>query len=214
MFTPYGDPYLAPDRYNSIDGGVDQYLWGDRARVSATYFHTRVITVTAFDSGSVIHAGSDPYGRSFGYINGSGGKSRGVELSAESRPTGTLTLSGSYTYTRATTDRDIEVPGIFEVFNVARHTYTLVATQRIGARFHVAVDVTGNSDLLSPFLVYQRAYRFPGFTKTDLSASYAVALEGRARLYTRIENMFDRTVYDGGYLAPGATFVAGLSFQY
>ena len=58
VFTPYGDPFLAPDRYNSIDGGFDQYLWGDRARVSATSFHTRIVTVTAFDNGSVIHAGS------------------------------------------------------------------------------------------------------------------------------------------------------------
>jgi iron complex outermembrane receptor protein len=214
VFTPYGDPFLAPDRYNSIDGGFDQYLWRDRARVSATYFYTRVVTVTAFDSGTVIRAGSDPYGRSFGYINGAGGKSSGLELSAESRPTRSLTLSSSYTYTRATTDLDLQVPGIFEVYSVPRHTFTFVATQRVGDRFHASVDVVGNSDMLSPFLAFQRAYRFPGFTKTDLSASYAVALEGRAKLYTRIENIFNRTYFDGGYLAPRATFVTGLSFQY
>ena len=53
VFTPYGDPFLSPDRYNSVDGGVDQYLWKDRARISATYFYTRVVTITAFDLGTI-----------------------------------------------------------------------------------------------------------------------------------------------------------------
>ena len=34
VFTPYGDPRLAPDRFNSVDGGIDQYLFHDRIRVS------------------------------------------------------------------------------------------------------------------------------------------------------------------------------------
>jgi hypothetical protein len=50
VFTPYGDPRLSPDRYNSLDAGVDQYLFTNRVRLSATWFYTRVVSITAFDS--------------------------------------------------------------------------------------------------------------------------------------------------------------------
>src|SRR5439155_25257430 len=101
VFTPYADPYLSPDRYNSLDGGIDQYLLHDRMRISATYFYTRVVTITAFDLGTTIKRATDPYGRTSGYINGSGGLSRGVELAWEFRPVRTFSLNGSYSYTRA-----------------------------------------------------------------------------------------------------------------
>jgi len=130
------------------------------------------------------------------------------------RPARSLSVSGSYTYTRATNDRDLDVRGVFDVYSVPRHTFTLVASQRIGERAAIALDVVGNSSYLTPFLLSGRAYRYPAFTKSDLSGSYGVALGGRARLYTRIENLFNQTYYDGGYFSPGTVFAAGLSFQY
>ena len=33
VFTPFGDPRLSPDRYNSLDAGVDQYVFGNRVRL-------------------------------------------------------------------------------------------------------------------------------------------------------------------------------------
>lgn len=218
VFTPYGDPSLSPDRYNSVDGGVDQYFWRDRVRVSATYFYTRVVTITAFDSGTVIKAATDPYGRASGYINGSGGLSRGVELSMESRPTGSLTFAGSYTYTRANLDRDITVREFWRVLGVPRHTATLVVTQRLGRRAMVAVDLTGNSEIFGNFTAAGRgrAFQYPGFIKADLSASFALKQTdaGGVKMNTRIENILNRTYYDLGWLAPRATFVTGLSFQF
>src|SRR5262249_35831070 len=86
VFTPFGDPRLSPDRYNSVDGGVDQYLFRNRVRFGLTYFYTRVVSITAFDSSGVVRPATDPFGRTSGYINGSGGISRGVEFAAEARP--------------------------------------------------------------------------------------------------------------------------------
>ena len=54
VFSPYGDPRLAPDRYNSFDTGVDQYFARNRIRVSGTYFYTRIVQVILFDSASVV----------------------------------------------------------------------------------------------------------------------------------------------------------------
>ncbi len=218
VFTPYGNPLLSPDRYNSVDGGLDQYLWRDRVRVSATYFYTRVATITAFDLGTVIQAATDPYGRSFGYINGSGGLSRGVEISAESRPNGSLTVRGSYTYARVHTDRDITVPGFWRVLGVPRHLISLVATQRIGRRAAIAMDLVGNSEIFGTFSAAgrARAFRYPGFTKADVSASFVLKRsdQGELKIHTRVENIFNRTYYDLGWLAPRTAFAAGLRFQF
>ncbi|OYT71368.1 MAG: hypothetical protein CFK52_08380, partial [Chloracidobacterium sp. CP2_5A] len=54
-FTPYGDPFLAPDHYNSFDAGIDQYLFRDRLQIGLTGFYTRVIQITAFDSSGVLN---------------------------------------------------------------------------------------------------------------------------------------------------------------
>ena len=218
VFTPFGDPYLKPDRYNSVDGGFDQYLCRDRIRISATQFYTRVVTVTAFDSGSIIRPATDPYGRTSGYINGSGGLSRGLELTAESHPTSSTTIAGSYTYTRANTDKDITVPSVWRVLGVSRHTVTAVATQQIGKRMVVTFDLSSNSGMFGSFTTAgrPRAFRYPGFTKTDVSTSYSIRRGDRstAKINARIENVFNKAYYDLGWLAPGPVFVTGLSLTF
>jgi iron complex outermembrane receptor protein len=218
VFSPYGDPFLSPDRYNSVDGGIDQYLWRDRLRISSTYFYTRVVTITAFDLGTTIHAATDPYGRTSGYINGSGGLSRGVELAWELRPASSFSLNGSYTYTRANLDRDITVPGFWRVLGVPRHAFTLVATKEIRSRGTIAMDLSSTSETYGNFTAAgrPRAYRFPSFIKSDVSGSYDLwkTDTGTLRLTSRVENLLNRTVYDLGWLEPGATFVAGMLFQF
>ncbi|OYT68532.1 MAG: hypothetical protein CFK52_14820, partial [Chloracidobacterium sp. CP2_5A] len=116
-------------------------LFRDRLQIGLTGFYTRVIQITAFDSSGVLNPRNDPFRRSSGYINGSGGISRGVEISFNARPTKTLTLNGSYTHTSAGTDRDVSVRDFFRVFGVARHTFTLVANQAVGKRVNVNFDL-------------------------------------------------------------------------
>ena len=72
VFTPYGDPNLAPDRYNSVDGGIDQYFFKDRLRVSATPFYTRIVQMINW---TYTLPFPDPYGRYYGYRD-VGGESR------------------------------------------------------------------------------------------------------------------------------------------
>ena len=111
LFTAFGDPRLEPDRYQTIDAGVDQYLFGGPVLVSATVFYNNVSSLTAFNSSGGIRPETDPFGRTQGYLNSSGGFSRGVEIAVEGRPGRRLRLSGGYTYTRSETDQDITVPG-------------------------------------------------------------------------------------------------------
>ncbi len=214
MFTPYGDPRLNPDRYNSVDGGIDQYLFQNRVRVSATMFYSRVVSISAFDFSGVVQPDTDPYGRSAGYINGSGGISRGFELSLEARPMRSLTLNSSYTYTNANMDRDISVPGFWGVLGVPRHMATLVAVKQWTRRLDTTVDIFTGSGYFSPFFAVDRsrAFGFPGFTKVDLTASYRFWERERktARLYGKVDNIFNKRYYQNGWLASQATFVVGI----
>ena len=148
IFTPYGDPRLAPDRYNSVDAGVDQYLFSNRVRVSATMFYTRVVQIIGFNSNGAINPGTDPFGRSSGYMNTSGGISRGTELSVEARPMRSLSLSASYTYANADTDTDSQVPGFYRAFDTPRHIVSLVGTKQWTKRFNTTIDLFHYSKLL------------------------------------------------------------------
>ncbi len=95
FYSAYGDPRLRPDRYRSFDVGVDQTLAGGRVLIAASAFVIDVQSLTAFDFSGGIDPATDPFGRFLGYLNGSGGSSKGLELAVDARPTSTLRISGS-----------------------------------------------------------------------------------------------------------------------
>ncbi|HTY54576.1 MAG TPA: TonB-dependent receptor, partial [Candidatus Binataceae bacterium] len=128
-----GDPRLRPERSIGFDGGVDQTLGNNRARLSATYFYTRLQEVIDYDDGTVIMPSTDPFGRYGGYFNTSGGLSRGVEFSASVAATRSLDIRGAYTYTLAQ-ERTPIVENIIQTFLAPHNMFALVATQRFGAR--------------------------------------------------------------------------------
>lgn len=217
-FSAYGDPRLAPDRYNSADGGVDQYLFSNRIRMSATYFYTRIVHIIQFDDSGIINPLTDPYQRFFGYINGSGGISRGAEVDVEARPTRTLVVKGSYTYTNAETDQDVTVTGFFKAFGVQAHTATLVATKHWGKRFDTTFTLFHGSSYYAALFagLQSSAYLFPGFTNAGVMLNYRLwENEKRSvRVYTKVDNIFNQPYYQAGWLAPRATFASGLGYSF
>jgi len=213
IFTPYGDPRLAPDRYNSVDGGIDQYLLRDRLRVSGTVFYTRIVQITNW---SYSLPSGDPFGRPYGYMNGSGGISRGAETSVEARPMKTLTVTGSYTYANADTDKDSTVSGYYRTFNLPKHALGMVASKQWTSKLTTTLDLFHYSDTLNSYVKYGRAMRFPGYTKTNLVASYQAWQRERqsARIYAKIDNLFSSTYYVSGYRAAGTTALGGITYSF
>jgi outer membrane receptor protein involved in Fe transport len=215
LFTAFGDPRLEPDRYQTIDAGIDQYLFGGPLLVSATVFYNNVSSLTAFNSSGGIRPDTDPFGRTQGYLNSSGGFSRGVEIAIEARPSSRLRLSGGYTYTRSETEQDITVPGFFLVPGVFGHMATFVATARWTERMDTTFDVFYGSEAYGSFFAAgrSRAYRYPGFTKAALVAGYRAVNHARLplRVYVNIDNLFDQTYYESGWRNLGRTAVAGVS---
>lgn len=217
-FTPYGDPRLSPDRYNSFDWGFDQYLFREKLRVSATHFYNRVVQQILFDSSGIIRPATDPYGRTSGYFNAAGGITRGFEFSAEARPSRSFTVSGSYTYTNADNDQPTGVTGFYRVLNVPAQVFTAVATQRFGRRIDVNVDMFWSSAHYFPLFAVNRTriFEIPGYAKADIVAGYQLWTNDRksARLYGKLENFLNQYYYEGGYIAPRAWGVVGMQFNF
>jgi vitamin B12 transporter len=221
-FVPIGAPDLKPERSIAFDGGVEQNLFGSKAKLSAVYFYTKLIDVIGYG----ILPQPDPFGRDNflsggGYLNTKGGVARGAELSGRFKATGSTDIFASYTYTNS----DQRAPqvagsGIIETLGIPKHQFTFLATQRF-KRAWVSFDFVAASDYLAPifsnttFNTY--VYRFDGNRKADLTAGYTFPLKGEKlslRVFGTIENLFDDEYYENGFRTVGRTARGGLALSF
>ncbi|HEY0170824.1 MAG TPA: TonB-dependent receptor [Pyrinomonadaceae bacterium] len=213
-YSALGDPRLAPERSIAFDAGIDQTLASNRVRLSATYFYTRLQEVVGFGD-----TPSDPFGRFGGFLNTGGGLSRGVELSGEFAPSRRFDLFASYTHTNSDQRRPV-VAGVLRAFAVADHQFTLVATGRVGSRVAFNFDLVASSDYLAPIFdpatFTNRAYRFGGMRRGDLTAGYTFPLSEsrRLRLFGKVENVFGQDYYENGFRTPGRQGRAGAALHF
>jgi vitamin B12 transporter len=182
-----------------------------------TWFHTWIQQLTEFQFGGAIDPATDPYGRFGGYINGGGGRSRGLELENDWR-LGTLTLSSAYTFTDSKTDTALLAPGFFRTPAVARHTFAVTAVERVGEHVEIVTDLFTRSSMYAGMFTAlgSRAYEFPPIVKLDLAGAWISRLNRHRQLRAQlaVENLLDRRYYELGWLAPGATVRAGLTLSY
>ena len=218
-YTTYGDPSLRPARSLTVDGGVDQALWNNRVRLSATYFYTALQEVILFDASGDINPAADPFGRYAGYRNTNGGLARGVESSATFAPTQALTLRAAYTFTNAR-ERTPLVMGVYQTYDSPDHAFSLLATQQLSARWTLVCGLAMTSGYLAaiydPVTYASAAYRFSGLTRLQAGANYRVPLGGtRAlRLFAQTDNILNRTRYEDGFQMPGVTVRGGVQFEF
>ena len=217
-FSPYGDPRLRPDRTLGLDFGVDQYLANSRLRLSASYFYTRLQEVIVFDFSGRINAATDPFRRFGGYLNTRGGLARGVEISAEARPTRSLTVNSSYTYTNARERNSVLLGGSLRTLRVFPHQFTLLAVQRFGKRIDATFDFLAAASYTGPFFAGSgtRAFRFPGPRKADLMLSYTLPAGERHRVqfYGRLENLGNQRYFEDGFRTPRFWGVGGVRWLF
>jgi len=214
-FEALGDPNLKPERTIAFDGGVEQNLFDNRAKLSATYFYTRLTDVIGFANG-VPPIGSTT--RVFGgYLNTKGGIARGGEFSGDVRVTGSTHVFTSYTFTNSD-QRVSQVPtvGIIETLGIPHHQFTLVATQRF-KRAWVNFDFLAASSYLAPLGFPTRVFRFDGNRRADLTGGYNFPLKGERfnlRVFGTIENLFGDDYYENGFRTFDRNGRVGLSFGF
>lgn len=218
-FTAIGDPNLKPEKTIAFDGGIEQNLFDNRAKLSATYFYTKLIDTIGYGN-VVANIGTTtrPFG---GYLTTKGGIARGAEFSADLKPFKTTSLFTSYTFTNSD-QRTPQVSGsrIIETLGIPKHQFTLVATQQI-KDFWVNLDFVATSDYLAPifsnttFGTY--VYRFKGNRKADLTAGHTFKMNGEKlnlRVFGTVENLFNYEYFENGFRTFGRTGRVGLSFGF
>ncbi|MFL6416724.1 MAG: TonB-dependent receptor domain-containing protein [Bryobacteraceae bacterium] len=213
-FTAYGDPRLRPERSIGIDGGIDQYFASEKLKLSASYFYTRLQEVIGFDFSGIITPGTDPFRRSQGYRNTSGGLARGVEFSAEAKPWRSTQVRSSYTYTNSRDRFSQFGNGTLQTPRILPHTFSVVVLQQFGPHVDAALDFVAGSDYLFPFS--GRTFVFAGPRQAGLSVGYTHPLgeTSRVRLYTTIKNLANQTYYEDGFTTPGRWAVAGVTYSF
>jgi iron complex outermembrane receptor protein len=218
-YSVFGDPRLRPDRSIAVDAGLDQNLFRNRMRASATYFYTRLQQVIIFDFSGVIDPATDPFGRFGGYRNTNGGIARGVEVSITATPTRTLDLFAGYTFTKSL-QRTPQVAGILRSLAIPDNQFSFTASQRFGRRILLNFDLATSSNYLAPILdpntFATRAYRFRGLARADLGGSYTwpFADSRSLRFFGYVDNLFNREYFESGFRTPGRTGRAGVSFSF
>jgi vitamin B12 transporter len=211
----FGDPTLKAEQSISVDGGLDQRLAGDRVLLGITYFYTRLQRVIAFTGFAVDPLG---LGRFSGYVNRSGGLSRGIESSLEASAWRGMNLRTSYTYTNS--DRSLPSQGLRPEYVIPKHLFGLTMSQRYRS-FLINVDLNRTGSYLAPvfennFPFRMAELRFDGYTKADLFASYERRMSERvtANVFCGVENLFNQRYYENGFLVPGTVGRAGINLRF
>ena len=211
----FGDPTLRAEQSISVDGGFDQRLANDRVLFGATYFYTRLQRAVAFTRFLVDPLG---VGRFSGFVNRPGGLARGVESYLEAAPWKGMDLRASYTFTNS--DRFLPGVGLTTEYVIPKHLIGFSVTQRIRALL-LSVDVNRTGSYIAPVFennvpFRQADLRFDGYTKADAFASYERRTGERLTwvLFGGVENLFDQTYYENGFLAPGAVGRGGVKFRF
>lgn len=219
-FTALGDPNLKPERSKAFDAGIDQEFAGGRARLSATYFYT-VLTDTIGFGFSVPDIGSTsrPYG---GYLNERGGIARGAEFTVSARPTDRTYLFASYTRTNS----DQRIPqvagsGIISTLGIPENQFTLLATQKLGKRLDLSLDLLVSGDYLAPIFSSETfstvLYRFGGNRRADISGRYEIPLSSE-KLHlvfgAVVQNLSGKEYYENGFRTEGRTARASLGVKF
>jgi iron complex outermembrane receptor protein len=216
-YTTYGDPRLKPEHSIGLDAGVDQTFWQGRLTTSGSYFYTWLQNVINFDTSGVIDPANDQYGRFIGYVNTKGGISRGFELSATAVPARTLRVTAAYTYVNAL-ERTPIVGKVLQSFVIPRNQFSMMISERPTSRLLLTCDALAWTSYLAPVYgdVVTQTYRFTGLHKINLGASYRIAgKEYQAiRLFARVNNIFNQTYFESGFLTPGRTASGGLEWQF
>ena len=220
LFFPQGNPELKPERSLGVDAGVEQFLFEDKLKASATWFYTKV-------KDEITYLPTDDFGAPV-YYNFDRHYSRGAEFSIDAKPTGSTNIFGSYTYTNSDVRNSRRTMLVLvesfdrESFGIPDHQFTLVATQHI-KKFWVSLDLLVTSSYLAPVFsntdFRQYTYRFDGNRRADLTAGYTFSFRKNRnkydiRTFGTIENLFDQEYFENGFRTGGLNARFGVSFGF
>ncbi len=211
-----GNSGLRPERSRSFHYGADQFLAGERVRLSVDGFHNQFRDIVSFAFGQFPGALPPPATCPFGFgsfFNTDLARARGVNTSVETKPARWLRLGGHHSYVDS---RVLRSPNAFDpalqVGNRLLHRPLHSGSLTVNAEYRrmnwnlTSVFVGEATD--SDFLGFGRT-RNPAYVRVDLAAHYR--LQRAVTLFGRIENLFgDRYEEAIGFPAYGRHFRLGM----
>ncbi|MGE0406830.1 MAG: hypothetical protein AB7O65_11065, partial [Candidatus Korobacteraceae bacterium] len=241
LISQTGISPVGPERSRSFDFGVEQGLWGGRARLGVTFFHNNFYDmINFFSTAGLIAIGVDPAAAAeagFAAANAESLRSRGLETQFMANLGRGVTVQGEYTYQDAVVTKSFGDPafgtsfpdipiGAFSPLKGARpfrrapHSGSLTlsyAQRKWSAAFTgFLVSRRDDSTFLSDgffgnTLLLPSRNLAPAYQKFDLSGRYA--LNSVLSLFTSVENVFSQR-YEAAFGFPAAplTFRSGLKF--
>ncbi len=211
-----GNAGLRPERSRSIHYGADQFLAGDRVRVSVDGFHNRFRDIVSFAFGQFPGTPPPPATCPFGFgsfFNTDLARARGVNTSVEAKPLRWLRLGGHYSYVDS---RVLRSPNAFDpalqvgnrLLHRPVHSGSLAANADVRRmNWNLTTILVGeatDSDFLGFGLM-----RNPGWVRVDLGGQFR--LPRGTTLFGRIENLFDQRYEEAiGFRAYGRHFRLGM----
>lgn len=203
LYDPqYGNTGLKPEKSLSWDAGLGQSLLDGRLTLDATLF--RLDTKDLIDW---VFVGVDPFGNYLGQYQQVPGKTtrHGVELSANWQATDWLTLTSSYTYTRAEDASGARRP------RVPKHDVALAAIVTPADQWTVSATahyVNDTTDVMSGAPVKLDNYFL-------LNAKVAYQLADNMEVYVRGENLLNQDYQViKGFGTPDISAYGGLTVKF
>jgi len=210
-----GNSTLRPERSQTYDAGIDQFLAADRLRLSATYFNNRFRDLVSFafdfNTTPACQTGTGTY------FNTDLARTRGVNLSSEFRLRRWLSVNGNYSHDDSRVLKSpnafdpVQLPGNHLLRRPVNSGSLIVNTSYRRWNLNLSGYFTGirtDSDFLGLGITHN-----PGYARFDLATSYLIA---RGVSFTgRVTNLFDKQYQDAvGFPALGRDFRLGMNYRF
>ncbi len=210
-----GNSSLRPERSQTYDAGLDQFLADQRLRLSATYFNNRFRDIVSFTFDPTTTAACQQGTGT--YFNTDLARARGVNLSGELRLGRWLTLDGNYSHddTRVLKSPNafdpVQMPGNHLLRRPVNSGSLILNTSYRQWNLNLTGYFSGirtDSDFLGLGLTHN-----PGYARFDIATSYLIA---RGISFTgRVSNLFDKQYQDAiGFPALSRDFRLGLNYRF
>ncbi len=210
-----GNSTLRPERSQTYDAGIDQFLAADRLRLSATYFNNRFRDIVSFTIDPTTTTACK-YGTGT-YFNTNLARVRGVNLSGEFRLRRWLSVNGNYSHDDSRVLKSpnafdpVQLPGNHLLRRPVNSGSLIVNTSYRRWNLNLSGYFTGirtDSDFLGLGITHN-----PGYTRFDLATTYLIA---RGVSFTgRVTNLFDKQYQDAvGFPALARDFRLGLNYRF
>jgi outer membrane cobalamin receptor len=210
-----GNSTLRPERSQTYDAGIDQFLAADRLRLSATYFNNRFRDLVSFAFDFNTTPGC-PFGTGT-YFNTDLARARGLNLSGEFRLRRWLSVNGNYSHDDSRVLKSpnafdpVQLPGNHLLRRPVHSGSLIVNTAYRGWNLNLTGYFTGirtDSDFFGLGITHN-----PGHARFDLATSYLIA---RGVSFTgRVTNLFDKQYQDAvGFPALGRDYRLGLNYRF